>query len=809
MIHDLRFAIRSLLKSPGISLVAVVVLALGIGANTIVFSLVHGLVLEPLGFERPDRLVRLFGTEGDGRDRQRVPEATVVAAMQARGESRAFQQIAGAFNTGLSVTDADRPINPLMRGVTEGWFDMLGAETRLGRTFSAEEHRAGAKVVVLNHSFWQSHFGGDLDVVGREIELNYESHEVIGVMSPTFVNEAFPQPPVLWLPLKENPEPSPGRANYVLVARLAEQADLSLAQLEADRLSTELTRLYPETHRVRGMRVAFLHDSMIERFEPALMVLFGAVGFVLLIACSNVANLLLTRALGRRQEIAVRQALGAGRWHLARQLLTESLIISLTAAALGVLAAVWSIGPLTRLAPSNISVPMLNRVDVEPRVLLFSMVLAVLTTLFFGLLPLRQLFKAAANELSAGATRAIGGRSRRRVRSALVVSELALSMVLLVGAGLTIRSFQHLRAMDLGFDPEGVLVGRLGARGAGFDSREQWESFHRQALEKISAIPGVEAASGLSFMPTFAGGFGQASAVAPQGSDLPIESRPRAVIMGTMPGYFDVARHPVERGREFTRFDTAESEPVAVISRSVAKRLWPEEDPVDRTLVIGEGENVASVRVVGVAGDLRGVADNPQAPLLLYRPMAQAPTVAMSVYVRRAERDEERLLAVLPQIEDAVWSLTRDAPVYSFTTMEQMMRDVEWQPRFLFQLLTGFAVLALVLAATGIYAVLAYAVKERTREIGIRVAVGAGRGSILGMVGRDALKLSVFGVGLGLVWALAASRALESLLLGVSARDPWTYGLLALALVGVALLASFVPALRATRVDPVVALRAD
>ena len=807
MFHDFRFALRTLFKNPGLSAVAVLVLALGIGANTVVFSLVHGLILEPLGFDRPDRLVRLFGTEaGQGRDRQRVSEATVAAA---RAQTEGFAMIAGARNTGLSVTDSERPMNPLMRLVSEGWFEMLGASPKLGRTFSVEDHREEARVAVLNYSFWQSYFGGDKEIVGKTIELAYEAYEVIGVMPATYNNEAFPAPPVLWMPLPSNPTPDPRRRNHVLLGRLDDGANLPRAQQEADRLSAELARLYPDTHRARGLRVATLQDSMVEQFKPALAVLFGAVGFVLLIACSNVANLLLNRALGRRQEIAVRQALGAGRRHLARQLLTESLLISLAGAGLGILAAFWSIEPLARLAPSNINVPLLSRIGLEPRVLLFSLALAGLTTLFFGLLPLRQLFRESASVLSAGPARAIGSRSKKRLRSTLVVAELALSMVLLVGAGLTIQSLEYLRGLGLGFESQGLLVGRLGARGPGFETPDRFEPFHRQVLERVAAIPGVESAGIIEFLPTFAAGFGASSPVAPQGTDLPPDKRPRAVLISTMPGYFMAAQQPILGGRDFLRQDAADATPVAVISRQLARTLWGEEDPLGRMLQVGEGDRTTTVKVVGLAGDLRGLADNPLPPPILYRPMAQRSSSSASIYVRRADRDEKKLLALVPAIEDAVWSLTRDAPVYNFSTMEQMVRDIEWQPRFVVQLLTGFALLALILASTGIYAVLAYAVSERTREIGIRVAVGAGRRDILEMVGRDALRLAAVGVGLGVVGAMAASRGLESLLVGVTARDPVTYVVLAGILTTVALVASYLPALRATRVDPVVALRSE
>ncbi len=807
MTRDLRFALRTLFKNAGPSTVAVVVLALGIGANTVVFSLVYGLVLKPLSFQDPDRLVRFFGTEeARGRDSQRVSEATVHAAREHGGS---FAAVAGASNTGLSVTDSERPLNPLMRQVTAGWFEMLGAQPALGRTFTAEEHRQGARVVLLHHNFWQSYFGDDPEVIGKTLELNDETYEVVGVMPSFFRNDAFPNEPVLWLPLAENAAPDPRRANFVLIGRLADDGTLGQAREEASRLMGDLAATYPETHAVRGLRVETLHGSLVERFEPALIVLFVAVGFVLLIACSNVAHLLLTRALGRGQEIAVRQALGAGRLHLMRQLLTESLLISLAGAGLGVLAAFWSIGPLGRLMPSNTPVPLIDRVQVEPGVMLFSLGLACLTTLFFGLLPMRQLYQDAAGWLSAGSSRAIGGRSRSRLRSTLVITELALSMVLLVGAGLTVRSLQHLRGMDLGFEEEGLLVGRIGARGAGFDAPERWADFHAQSLDKLRQLPGVESVGGIEFLPTFAGGFGATSPVAAQGTELSPDQRPRAVLLSSLPGYFEAAVQPILSGRDFNAHDTVDGEQVAVISRSLARLLWDDADPLGKMLVVGEGEDLTTVRLVGLAEDLRGVADNPLPSPILYRPQAQRPTINFSVYVRRSGATETQLLALVPKIEDAVWSLSRDAPVYGFATMQQIVRNVEWQPRFLVQLLTGFALLALVLAATGVYSVLAYAVRERNREIGIRMAVGAGSGDIVRMVAREALILATVGVGLGIVGALAASRGLESQLLGVTARDPLTYGVLAVGLTAVALIASYLPARKATQVDPVIALRSE
>ena len=801
MARDIRFAFRTLLKNPGLSAVAIFILTLGIGANAVVFSLVHGLMLEPLPFEQPDRLVRFYGTdEGQGRDRQRVSE---LAVSTVRDHGRGLDRVAGAFNTGMSVTDSERPLNPLMRAVSEDWFQMLGVEARLGRLFEARDHEVGRRVAILHHGFWQSYFGGDPDVVGRSIELAEESYEVIGVMPASFRNPAYPRAPVLWIPASRSAEPDTQRRNWVLLGRLAADASSESAQGEADRLSREMAASHPETHADRGLRVVSLHDSLIERFRPALLVLFGAVGFVLLIACSNVANLLLARALGRRQEMAVRLALGAGRGHLVRQLMAESLVINLSGAVLGILVASWSLGPLSRLAPSNTNVPLLDRVTVHPEVVLFALGLAVVTSVMIGLVPLRLVGRGSAKQLSAGAVRSVGGRSRRRLRATLVIAELALSTVLLVGAGLTIRSLHHLRSIELGFDSDRLIVGRVGARGPGFEEPARWAEFHRLALDRLSTIPGVEGAAAIEFLPFFAGGFGETTEVAAQGSDVPPDARPEGVLMSTTPGFFEVHGQPILRGRGFTEFDREGGEPVAVISRELAHRVWGDADPVGQTLRIGDGDGASSVRVVGMVGDLRGLAVNPVPGPILYLPLSQRPASNVTTYLRTGGGLE----SLLPSIEDSVWSVSRDAPVYSFTTMDQMVRDLEWQPRFMVQLLSVFAVLALVLASTGIYSVLAYAVNERTREFGIRLAIGAQRSDIVSMVRREAVRLSVVGIGLGLVGAVFAGKGLESLLLGVSAWDPWTFATVTLLLFGIGRLAGFIPARRATRVDPVVALR--
>jgi predicted permease len=798
MLNDLRIALRGLRRSPGPAAVAVLVIGLGIGANAVVFTLLDGFLFRPLDFAAPERLVRLFGTqESAGRERQNVTEATF---FEWRRSAAGFEGLAAARNMGLAVTESETPLNPLMREVTGGYFELLGARPALGRTFAPDEHRPGAgAVAVLSHGFWLSYFGGDPGVLGRTLELARRPHEVIGVMPAGYRNPAVNDDPVLWLPLAEQPVPDDRQENLRVAARLAPGTSPAATQEEMDRISEQLAALDPARREGRGVRVVPLHDSLVETLRPALWVLFGAVALLLLIACGNVANLLLARAIGRRREIAVRVALGAGRLRVARQLLVESLLLGLAGAALGLLLASWGLGPLTRLVPETIDVPLLDRVQLDLGVVAFTAAAAVVTSVLFGLAPLAWAFRASAG--TPFGTRATGGRERRRMRGGLVVTEVALSVVLLVGAGLALRAFVHLAQLDPGFDPRGLLAFRAGARGPGFDLPEQRDEFIRRVVDGLRALPGVEGAAACQFPPLFRG-FGFSVPVTVAGDKAAAGGGPGAQPMRVTPGFFDVYGLPLLAGRGFDLRDGTGREPVAVLSAGLARELFGDRDPLGRAIEF-DGERR---RVVGVAGDVRGVASDPGAPSYVYLPYAQSPgTLAMTVLARTAGEP----LTLARPAEQVVWEISRDAPAYGATTMEQMLADTDWRPRFLLQLLAVFALLALVLATSGIYAVLAAAVVERTREVGIRVAVGARRGDVLAMVLADAGRLALAGIAVGLVLAVAASRLLEGQLQGVGTLDPTTYAAVSLLLLAVALAAGAIPALRATRIDPVKALRAE
>lgn len=794
MLHDLRIAFRSLRRRSGTTGTLVLILALGIATSTVVFSLVQAFLLRPLSFHEPDRLVRVWGTQAlAGGDRLRVTEGAFV---DWRREAEGFSSLVAARNMGMSVTESERPLNPLMREVSNGWFETLGLSPQLGRSFRPDDHEVGAKVAVLSYGFWQGYFGGDPDVVGRVVEMDYEPYEVIGVMPASYRNPVFPTLPVLWLPMPETTEPNRRLPNLVVVGRL--DADVTLAEADAavSAVAASLEARFPETDGGRGARIMPLHGSLVEVVEPALLALAVAVAFVLLIACANAANLLLARAVGRQGEIAVRRALGASRRHLLRQCFAESLLIGGSAAILGLIVATWSIGPLLRLAPSNTSVPLLDRVRIDAGSAAFAIGIALLTSLVFGLLPLL----GGGQGDRAARSRSGGGHRRTRLRSALVVVEVAVSLTLLIGAGLMIRSFLQLRNLDLGFDPNGLLAVRATARGPEFGAPERQPEFFRRAIEQVRTIPGVEDAGAVQVMPMFASFFRSTTARAAETPELGEADLPRAVPLRATPGFFRAFGLAILSGRSFTADDDAGRPPVAVVSRSLARRVWGDQDPVGRTLVLGENER--TVTIVGLADDVRGVAVAPEPPPNLYLPHAQDPVPSMSIFLRATGEPSSMFTAV----EDRVATLSRDLPVYGHAEMRQVVRDIEWQPRFVGQLLAGFAIFALLLAVTGLYAVLSYMVAERDRELAVRVAVGADPTDIVRLVLRGAMHLAGLGVLGGLVGAWGASRLLASQLYDIAPSDPVTYAALSLVLLGVALLAAYLPARRAARIDPAVTL---
>lgn len=802
MFHDLRLAFRSLRGRPGSNAAIVTILGLGIAAATVVFSLTRGLLLKPLDVPEPERLARVFTTQSVDGVQRRVTEG---AFHDLRREAESFEVVVGARNMGMPITDAEEALNPLMREVSSEWFEALGATPLLGRLFSADDYRDDARRTVLSFGLWQSLYGGDPAIVGGTIELGYEAYEVVGVMSASYRNPSFPDSPVLWLPMVEPAEPDRRRTSLVVLARLRPGVDIGPAHDEVAALGTRLAARHPTTDAGHRLNAEAAHRFLVERIRPALLALLGAVAFVLLIACTNVANLLLTRSMSRRREIGVRMALGASRLRLARQLLAESAVLGLIAAGIGILIATWAMTPLLDLAPSNTNVPLLDRVAIDLPVLGFAVAAALLTSLLFGLAPLALLRRGA--RWASGRGMADGSsRGGRRLRGAFVVVEVALSLVLLIGAGLMVRTLANLQGIGLGFEPEHLSVARIGARGPDFGAPDRWSDFHRLVGERLSTISGVEDVAACEILPMFASFRTALPVRTSDNADLRPAELPQGVMQRTTPGFFRVFGMPLLAGRGFSVTDRAGAPKVAVISRTLATRVWGDRDPIGRELMIGPDGDSERWRIVGLVGDLRGVIQAPEPPPILYVPFDQAPTATMSYMVRTSGPPTDLAAAV----EQAVWSnISRDVPVYAHSTLDQIVSDIEWQPRFVMQLLTVFALFALGLAAIGLYAVLAYAVADRRREIGVRVAVGARRNQIVGLILGSSARLTLIGVLLGLLGGGLLGRALASQLYGVAPTDPLTLILVPAVVAGVALVASLVPALAATRVDPVDALRAE
>jgi predicted permease len=810
LLQDLRFGVRTLLKSPGFALVAVVTLALGIGANTAIFSVVNGLLLRPLPYADSERLAIIWTHSPGANVAQDWPSPGQFSAV--RSQTSVFESMALA--RGMSYNLAGESGAERVGGVqvSSEMFPLLGARPQLGRVFLPEEDAPGRpQTVVLSHGLWQRRFGGDPSVVGRSLTLNGQSYAVVGVMPADFQlgYEVMPtvgavqQPDVLLpLPLSAERMESQGDENYNVVARLKPGATFQQARAELDLAARRLAQQFPETYtqgRAFSFSVRPLLEQVVGDVRPALLVLLGAVGFVLLIACANVANLLLARAAVREKEMAVRTAIGAGRWRIVRQLLTESLALSLVGGALGLLVAFWGLDALRALAPGNI--PRLQNVALDGRVLLFTSAVTMLTGVLFGLAPALRGSRVNLGETLKEGGRSLVGGGGQRLRSALVVSEVALSLVLLVGAGLLIRSFMRVQQVEPGFDAGGVVSMRLSVAGTPYQGERSGE-FFRQLLERARSLPGVESAGAASIIP-LAGGIGWGSItvegyVPTTGQDV-IQADQRTAGAG----YFETMRVPLKGGRYFDERDTGEAPGVVIVDENMARTYWPGRDAVGGRLKVGDGDDSPWLTVVGVVGGVKQYALDTDSRVAVYFPHGQRPSGTMYV-LARTSADPEALAAALAREARAV---EPNVPVFDVKTMEQRLSESLARRRFAMTALGLFALVALVLAAIGIYGVTSYSVAQRTREIGVRVALGARRRDVLGLVLRRAMLLVLAGIAAGLAGALALTRVLGSLLYGVSAADPTTYGAIALLLAAAALLACYVPARRATKVDPMEALR--
>ncbi len=792
MLSDLRFALRTLRRSPRFSAIAILVLALGMGANTAMFSVVYNVLLRPLNYPQPGQLV--FVQESSLRSGGIHPTAPATYA-DWRDQQTVFQAIAAAEVWGATLTGGGRPEELGGLRVSTSLLSVLRVAPMLGRGFAEGDER----VVLLSYPLWQRRFAGDAAVIGTDLTLNGASYRVIGVMPPDFRFPPFwAVKAELWIPLVFTPAQQHSRDGRSLrvFARLRDGVTMERAAAEMSTIASRIADAYPDTNKGVGARVIPLAEQVVGPVRRALVILLGAVVFLLLIACANVANLLLARAIGRRKEIAVRLAVGAQRWHLVRQLLVESLVLSFAGGVLGVLLAWWSIHALSAsiAEASRFVLPRYQEIGLGAAVLAFTFVASAASGVLFALVPALE---SSRQDLHTGLK-----PSRSRARGVLVVGEIAVSVVLLAGAGLMLRSFARLGAVDPGFDPRDVLTMRVVLTGSPHAVVAQRTLFYERVLDRVQTVPGVISASGINHLP-LAGDLWTLSFTV-DGRPLPPPSeRPGAAFRVVFPGYFATMRIPVLRGRDFTARDDAGAPRVTVINQTMARRYWPGEDPVGRRIRFG-GEQPFTV--IGVVQDVEqrdwgAAADNE-----FYFNQPQNPEDIQS-YLTIVARTAGNPLALAEAVRSSVWTLDRDLPVTDVWSMRQVVDRAVWQPRFSTTLLGAFAALAVVLAAIGIYGVISFEVSRRTHEIGIRIAIGASPSDVMRSVLREGVVLAAWGTTIGAVGALLLTRYLQDLLYGISATDPFVLGSAALGLGVVALGAVWMPARRATRVDPSVALR--
>ncbi|UCC31737.1 MAG: ABC transporter permease [Phycisphaerales bacterium] len=808
-LHDVRFAIRTLLKRPGFAAVIILTLALGIGANTAIFSVLNGVVLRPLQFEDPDELVMVWETsEETGLEREFVSYPNFTDWKE---QNQVFDGVAVFRSTGVTLTGVDEPERIRGAQVSGDFFSLLRTEAAVGRTFRSEDHDVGTEaVVVLGDGLWRRRFGGDTDIIGQSLTLDGKVHTVIGVLPPDFRFPVALAEAELWTPLDLEFMFIENRGAHWLrgVGRLRPDVTVAQAAAEMDTIAGRLERQYPDSNTGRRVNIIPLHEQVVAHARLPLLMLLGAVGLVLLIACANVANLLLARSAGRRGELAIRTAVGAGRLRLVRQLLTESVVLGLAAGSVGVLLAMWGVDALAILVPADF--PRTDEIDVDRSVFAFALILTLCTSMVFGLAP--ALHAAPSNlpaSLKESGREAVIVGSRGRLRGALVVSEVALALVLLIGAGLLMRSFQRLMGVDFGFAPENVLTFELSLPPTANQSADEQAELYSQVLGRLESLPTVQSACANTTLPLTGGGIGLTFEIEGRPQPAP-DTEPSALYGSISPSYFHTMGIPLIEGRPFNELDTRGRPGVMIINQAMAQRFWPGESPLGHRLSLHQGpfvtgdSNPDSYEIVGVVGDVRRfILEEPEP--CMYVPLRQQTWSFMSFALRSTGNPTSLIRAV----RGAVGAVTQEAAPYAFKTLDQYLADTVAQRRFAMLLLGIFAAVALILAAVGIYGTLSYTVAQRTHEIGLRMALGAQRTDLVGMVLKQGLALTASGLVIGLVGALAGTRVLASLLFQINALDPATFVGVPLLLGSVALLACYIPARRATKVDPMVALRCE
>jgi putative ABC transport system permease protein len=807
--QDLRYGARRLMKQPGFTLIAVLTLALGIGANTAIFSVVNAVLLQPLPFQEPERLARIWRASAeDERGACSYPDFADLRARQ-----KVFERMAAWRGGDYTLIGKGEPVT--LRGVvvTADLFPLLGAAPQLGRNFTTAEDQAGNRAAILSHSLWRQRFNADPNVLGQSISINSRIYDVVGVMPAGF---AFPVQNAavdLWLSLStaavaEGGAPltvQRGSLSFSVIARL--KPNVSAAQAEAGLrvIVDELAKQYPESKDFIRARVVPFHQEVVREVRPGLLLLFGSVGCVLLIACANVATLLLARATTRHKEMAIRAALGAGRWRIVRQLLTESMLLALCGGAAGWLLAGWGTAALLALKPGGL--PRALAAGVDARALGFTVLAALATGVLFGLAPAWQAAKTDLNEALKDGAKGAGAR-RNRLRHALVVAEVAMAFVLLVCSGLLLNSFLRLQRVNPGFDPHNMLTFRITLPASRYAQLTQVAPFYQKLIARLETLPGVKSVSAISHLPLSANrgttGFSIEGVATAPDDPVPYPTDIRFVT----PGYFQTMGMQLVKGRDFNARDELRATQVAIINEALARRYFPNQDPLGKRIRPGYGIDERGFlmrEIVGVASDSKHASLREAPPPNIYLPHSQIPRTTMTLVVRAAN-DPHGLIGA---VQNEVHALDREAPVFNVKTLDEYMGATVAEPKFDTMLLGLFAGLALLLTSVGLYGVIAYAVTQRTHELGIRMALGAQSRDVLRLVIKQGMGLALLGSAIGIAGAVALTRAMKSWLFGVGPTDPLTFAAVTLLLVGMALLACYIPARRATKVDPLVALRHD
>jgi putative ABC transport system permease protein len=796
LFRDIRYGFRSLLKRPAFTAIALVALALGIGANTAIFSLINAVVLQPLPYTEPDQLVWVWGNFPGG-NRASVSPADY---LDFRSQNKTFEQFAamGSVSQPVNLTGSGEPERLTASIVTGNYFQALGVTPALGRGFSLDNEKPGSdQVTILSHALWQKRFAGNPEIINQRIVLDGRSFEVIGVMSKDIT---FPQTVELWVPMNFDaaPEMKVRAAHFIRpIGRLKQGVTLAQAQADTDAIAAQLAQQFPASNTGWNLRLEPLRERLIGSGKTTLFILFGAVGFVLLIACANVANLLLVRAAARQKEVALRTALGASRARIIRQLLTESLLLALVGGALGALIAAWGIDLLVMLTRD--SIPPTAVVKIDTTVLAFTLGISVLTGLLFGIAPaLRTVKLNLSDTLKEGGRSGGEGALRNRTRSLLIVFESAVAVVLLVGAGLLVRSLIALQNTNPGFDANNVLTLRIDLSRAKYDKAEKAAAFFQDLEQRLSGLPGVETVGYITELPLS----GQ-----PNDAPFTVEGRPPvapdqrfgADFRRVNQNYFQALRIPVLRGRNFTEQEVRDSAQVIVVSQGLVDTVFPNEEPLGKRLLTVLSDK--PFEIIGIVGDIRHRSLEFQPYAAMYMPTRQS---GRTNVVMRTQGDP---LTLASGVRKEVNAIDPDQPISALRTMDEWVTRSTATPRYRTTLLALFAALAMILAATGIYGVMSYSVAQRTHEIGVRMALGARRFDVLSLVVRQGMLLVIVGLAIGLAGAFALTRVMASLLFGVTEKDPITFVVVAGLLTVVALIACYIPARRATKVDPLTALR--